>query len=331
MHDDRALELATTRHGVVALWELRRDDVPAGHIRWLQRSRHWEPAGPGVLRRVGSPRTGAQALAIGVLGCGPSTAAAALGAARHWGLTGCRQWPLDVVGTRSLRNVPDRVRYHQVRRLPTPWTTTLDGVPIVRPELLALQLFGACRPQRAGRLVDSLWSMRLLSGPSIADFLDDMGAMGRNGTAGLREYLAARGADYVPSASRLEGRAWEILAEAGIEVRRQVDLGGEAWTGRVDALVVGTRVVVEIQSWRYHGALVDREADALRIARLEANGFTVVEVTDDHVWADPGELVRRVSAAIDLDRRRQNERLRARTALDPSSVTHLRADHRAGA
>ena len=283
MHDERALELATARHGVVAMWELRRDGVPAGDIRWLQQSRHWELVAPGVLRRVGSHRSTAQALAVGVLGCGPSTAAATLGAARWWGLTGCAQWPLDVVGTRTLRHFPDRVRYRQIRRLPGTWTTTLDGVPVVRPELLALQLFGACRPQRASRLVDSLWSMRVLSGPSIATFLGDMGAMGRNGTAGLRE----------------------ILAEAGIEVRRQVNLGSEAWTGRVDGLVVGTRVVIEIQSWRYHGALVDHEADALRIKHLEADGFTVVEVTDDHVWSDPGEVIRRVSAAIVLDRTRR--------------------------
>ena len=275
--------LPISRHGVVAVWELRRDGVPAGDIRWLQRSRHWERVAPGVLRRVGSHRSTAQALAVGVLGCGPSTAAATLGAARWWGLTGCAQWPLDVVGTRTLRHVPDRVRYRQIRRLPGTWTTTLDGVPVVRPELLALQLFGACRPQRASRLVDSLWSMRVLSGPSIATFLGDMGAMGRNGTAGLRE----------------------ILAEAGIEVRRQVNLGSEAWAGRVDGLVVGTRVVIEIQSWRYHGALVDREADALRIKHLEADGFTVVEVTDDHVWSDPGEVIRRVSAAIVLDRTRR--------------------------
>jgi len=85
VHDERALELATARHGVVAMWELRRDGVPAGDIRWLQQSRHWELVAPGVLRRVGSHRSTAQALAVGVLGCGPSTAAATLGAARWWG------------------------------------------------------------------------------------------------------------------------------------------------------------------------------------------------------------------------------------------------------
>lgn len=306
MYDDRALQLAGARHGVVATWELRQEGVTKRDLQRLYESRHWERVDPSVLRRVGSHRSVAQDLAIGVLGSGPGTVATSLGAGRWWGLLGCRQWPIDVVGARSVRKVPARVRYRQIRRLPAEWSTVLDGVPIVRPELLALHLFAACSPKRAERLVDSLWSMRLLSAPSIARFVDDMGAMGRNGTAGLRTYLDARGPDYVPPASRLEARAWEILADAGIEVRRQVDLGSETtWTGRVDGVVVGTKVVVEVQSWRYHGALLDREADAIRITRLEAAGFTVVEITDDEVWSQPWEVVRKVRASIAVERSRR--------------------------
>ena len=299
MYDDRALQLAGARHGVVATWELRQAGMTKRDLQRLYESRHWERVHPSVLRRVGSHRSVAQDLAIGVLGSGPGAVASSLGAGRWWGLFGCRQWPIDVVGARSVRKVPATVRYRQVRRLPAEWLTELDGVPIVRPELLALHLFAECSPQRAERLVDSLWSMRLLSARSIVRFVDDMGAMGRNGTAGLRRYLDDRGPDYVPPASRLEARAWEILGDAGIQVRRQVDLGSETtWTGRVDGIVVGTKVVIEVQSWRYHGALVDREADAIRIARLEAAGFTVVEITDDEVWSQPWEVVRKVRAAI---------------------------------
>ena len=61
-------------------------------------------------------------------------------------------------------------------------------------------------------------------------------------------------------------------------------------------------VVVEVQSWRYHGALVDREADAVRVKQLEAAGFTVVEITDDEVWSQPWQVVRKVEAGIELDR-----------------------------
>ena len=309
MYDDRALQLASDRHGVVAVWELRRAGVSQEAIRQLYDSRHWERVDGGVLRRVGSSATTGQRLVIAVLGCGPDSAATGLGAGRWWGLTGCRQWPLHVVGVRPLRRAPGDVVFRQVRRLPPSWTTQLDGVPIVRPELCALHLFAECSPARACRLVDSLWSMRLLSGPSIDRFLRDMGAMGRNGTAGLRDYLAERGPDYVPPASRLEARAWEVLADAGIEVRRQVDLGSQSeWTGRVDGVVVGADVVIEVQSWRYHGALVDRVADRVRIERLVEAGFTVVEITDDEVWSQPAEVVRKVQDGIATARARGRSR-----------------------
>lgn len=306
VYDKSAIEIATRRHGVVTTWELQRRGVSHAHVRLLSESRHWERVHPTVLRRVGTPSTDAQRVAIGVLGCGSGAAVAAIGAARWWGASGCAQWPLEVVGTAKPRNVPFGVRYHQIRRLPSSWTTQLDGVPVVRPELCALQLFARSSAARAARLTDAMWSRRLLSGPSIAAFLADMGAMGRNGTAGLRAYLDLRGPGYIPPESGLEARAWAILAEAGIQVRRQVDVGsGERWTGRVDGAVVGTRVLIEVQSARYHGALLDQEADKARLAALRAAGFTVVEITDDEVWSRPSEVVRKVLAGIELDRQRQ--------------------------
>jgi very-short-patch-repair endonuclease len=175
----------------------------------------------------------------------------------------------------------------------------MDGIPIVRPELLALQLFDACRYERAERLTERMWSDRLTSGPALRRFLDQMGARGRNGSAGLRRYLDARPDDYVPPASGLEGRAMQLLRAAELEFRRQVDVGDDQWCGRVDFLHVSLALVLEIQSERHHTALVDVSADAARRARLEAAGFTVLELTDVLVWSDPAEFVRRVRAAID--------------------------------
>ena len=305
MYDDLAIELAAARHGVVATWELRARGANGRNVEQIARSRQWEQASPTVWVRRGSPATTAQRVAISVLDAGPGVALSFLSGARWWGLTGCAQWPVEVVTAGRPPRRETSARVHRIRRLPRTWITELDGLPVVRPELLALQLFAACRPDRATRLVDSLWSRRVLSGPAIMCFLADMGAMGRNGTAGLREYIDARGPDYVPPATGLEARAWEILAGAGIQVRRQVDAGGEiAWTGRVDGLVLGTRVIVEVQSFRYHGALVDQEADDRRIKQLEADGFTVVEVTDDEVWSRPSEVVRKVEAGMALDRTR---------------------------
>jgi very-short-patch-repair endonuclease len=88
------------------------------------------------------------------------------------------------------------------------------------------------------------------------------------------------------------------MDEAGIPMRRQVDTGGQHWTGRVDFRHPTLPLIVEIQSEKYHTALCDKEADALRIKRLELDGFAVLEITDTLVWSSPAETVRRVREAI---------------------------------
>jgi very-short-patch-repair endonuclease len=81
--------------------------------------------------------------------------------------------------------------------------------------------------------------------------------------------------------------------------RRQVDLGGaQGWCGRVDFLHEALPVVVEVQSERYHTALLDVAADAARRARLEAAGFLVVEVWDSQLWYARHEVVTRVREGL---------------------------------
>ena len=90
----------------------------------------------------------------------------------------------------------------------------------------------------------------------------------------------------------------QLLDEAGIRVRRQVDLGGDDWIGRVDLLVEGTNVVIEIDSARFHTSLLDQERDAQRDAALAAIGLHVVRVTAHQAWNAPTEVVREVRAAL---------------------------------
>jgi very-short-patch-repair endonuclease len=176
--------------------------------------------------------------------------------------------------------------------------TELDGLPVVRPEMVVLHLYATVRPERAERIADTLWSMRCFSGSSLRALLDELGARGRNGVAGLRSYLDERGEGYVPPASGLESRAQQILHQVGIELRRQVDTGGELWSGRVDFRHPTLPLVVEVNSERYHRALSDVRHDSARRDRLIADGFVVVELTDLMVWTRPAEVVLRVRAGI---------------------------------
>lgn len=286
-------DLASVQHGLVAGYQL----LAAGWERWevarLRRHHGWVPVTSRVLRRLGSPESAAQRACAAVLDAGPAAYLSHESAAAWWGHRGSRlEHPIHVVTVRSTTRRSRLARVHRVRWIDDRWVTDVNGVPVVRPELVALQLFAIHRPGRAERIVESMWSQRLLSGSSIRNLLDDLGKRGRNGTAGLRRYVAERPSDYVPPDSGLESRAQKVLADAGIHVRRQVEVGGEGhWTGRVDFQVIGSPLVIEVQSELHHSSLVDRAHDSRRIAALKADGFVVVEVTDEMVWTDPARVV----------------------------------------
>lgn len=303
--DATLIELSERQHGLIASFQTRHLGISrqALHDRW--RRPGWESVTDQVMRRTGAPRTTAQSLLAAVLDAGESAALSHQTAGRWWGLHGCSLVPLHVSRTARSSRTSSLSVVHTVRRLPPDWVTTLDDVPVVRPELLAMQLFAVCRPERAERLVETLWSMRLLSGASLRRFLDDLGRSGRNGIAGLRDYLEVRGDDYTPPATGLESRAIQILRDEGIEMRRQVDSGGTTWTGRVDLRHPTLPLIVEIQSERYHSALVDRAADRRRIRSLETDGFVVVELTDTQIWTRPREVVSAVRTGMTRARRKR--------------------------
>ena len=291
-------ELSTKQYGAVARWQLRDLGYADDTVRARLRDGAWTALSDEVIVRVGSPTGRGQAVMAATLDAGPGALLSFRSGASWYRLQGPQLLPLAVVTTTHSRRRSTLSRVHVVRQIPPSVRTVLDGVPIARPELLALHLFATEPYGRAERWVEQMWSLRLLDGRSIARFLKMMGARGRNGTAGLRRYLEARPLPYVPSATGVELRARKVLQDAGFNVRAQADSGGESWTGRVDLRDVEVPVILEVQSARYHGALVDREGDAERIAALRRDGFVVVEVTDDVVFHDPSQLVRSYAEAV---------------------------------
>jgi len=168
---------------------------------------------------------------------------------------------------------------------------------------MLVHLCGTIHPERVGRALDNAWRDGLLSGPSIDLLLSDLGRSGRNGIGLLRDLRGARPNDYVPPASNLERRATDVLAPLRLSLDRQVDSGGEQWSGRVDLRDRWLPLVIEIQSEKYHSALLDRLVDAARRDQLERDGFVVVEITDDELWTAPEVARDRVAATVRTLRR----------------------------
>jgi len=296
---DAINQISRRQHGLVLVEDLYALGLDREAVRHLVRSGRLERLTRRVLRVPGAPATPLQQVLVGVLDASPNVFAGGTTAASLWGVTGHRLSPVHVVrgdGGSSRRSGSAIV--HRIAGLGEEHVTVLDGIPVIRPEVVVLQLCGSVHPQRAASALDNLWRRRLTSGPSLRRTLGQLAGSGRNGVVVLRELLDERGDGYVPPASGLEGRVDTILRRAGEPpLRRQVDVGDDRWIGRVDFRDPDCPLIVEVQSEMYHSALVDKEHDARRLADLRAAGFEVVEVTDTQAWHRPDEVVAAVRSA----------------------------------
>jgi very-short-patch-repair endonuclease len=189
---------------------------------------------------------------------------------------------------------------HSTVRLSESDIVQLDGLPVTTPARTLLDLSFRLHPGKVEDLCDDLLRRKLLTTSQLSDLA--AGLPPRGGPPGytlLRRLAAVRGADYLPTGSRLERRFEEIIEDAGeAPFERQLDLGDdEGWIGRVDFADRRLKVVVEVQSDTFHSTISDRRRDARRIARLRAAGWIVVEITEREIFDRPDQVVRRVRAA----------------------------------
>lgn len=295
----RVLHATEANEGLITRRDARAAGLSKEAVRHLTVSGQYEAAGPRVLRRVGSPATTKQRLLLAVLDAGPGAYLSNGPAVAWWGLPGFDLRNLHVTRPRGITSTKATFAVlHQVLDLRPEHVTVLDGVPVVRPERCFVDLCAMGHRHRAARMLDNAWSRGLLSGPSTRRVVGELAVQGREGIVLARAILDKRPDDYVPPATGFEARFDQILRQGGLApMRRQVDTGGERWTGRVDFRAVDLPLIVECQSERYHASLSDRADDARRRAQLEADGFVVVEVWDVEVWHRPDEVIQRVLAA----------------------------------
>lgn len=252
------------------------------HIRWYSRRQlglitvdqlHASGATRKAIRhRVGrgdlavlSPRlvrcravavTDHQRALAGVLDAGSGAGLSHDSAAALWGLPGFSLLPAEVSrpreGSRSASSLA-----HVLTRLPDEFVTELDGIPVVTPSLLLLQLSADRHPLRVARAMDTALVLGICSPLSLRRVLDVMARSGRDEFVDFRALVSERDEKYRPPESGKESRLQWILDRAGEQrLRRQIDVGGgEEWLGRMDFADDPDPFVLQVDTERYHGAL----------------------------------------------------------------------------
>jgi len=315
MIDDGALrELAATQHGVVSLEQMAALGYDGDQRRRLVDGARWVDLGSRAVGLVGAPPSAGRTASIAVLSAGAGAALGGESACAWWGMPTTLLEPVQVVRWRHRSERPPvGAQRHEPKLLPEHHVVVLEGVRTVVPARAIFELAGSRRGgaklpwwvARVARLVDVAWAMRLVSGITLHAMFEELAKRGRPGSATMRAVLADRGVDYVPPASGLESRVVQLLERAGLPpLRRQVDVGGDRWIGRVDFRDPEVPFVLEVQSERFHASLIDQQLDGRRIEALTAAGYVVREVTDVDVWHRPHVVVATVQEGRQAARRR---------------------------
>lgn len=297
--DQNLRKLASEQHGVIARRQCRHVGADKSALRPEREGGLWEPLSPRVLRLTGAPFTTRSRVMAAVLDAGDAAVASHRTAAALWRLPGFELRECEVSRLHGTDYEPVLLgRVHHPRLLPSHHTTVVDGIPVTTPARTVFDLAGLLPPHRTERALDNAVAASPALLPVLHRMLPELARRGRTGITVMRGLLADRPIGSVVPASGLEARVVRLLDQAGIRTRRQVDLGGDDWIGRVDLVVSGTNLVIEVDSARFHTSRLDRLRDERRDAELAAAGYQVLRVTEEEAWHVPAEVVRRVRSAI---------------------------------
>lgn len=298
--DERIAALAAPQHSCFARWQVR-GQVDRRALLRRTRAGLLVAETDNVFRVAAAARTDEQRIKMATLDVPGGAVACAFTAAWLWGFPGFPLRSIEVAARRTQFRPSPLGWVHHPRLLLAEHVTTWRGIDVTSVALTIYNLAGRIHPERLSRVVVNVCKRSRSVHEQLHDLLPVLAARGRNGITNMRWVLAKwpRGCSFPDSGN--EVRFEDVVAAAGITgLRRQVDLGGHEWIGRVDYLCELTSVIFEIDSELHHSSPEDVAADAVRDAALLAAGHPeVVRISTERLWSHPQEIpgiVRRARA-----------------------------------
>jgi very-short-patch-repair endonuclease len=213
---------------------------------------------------------------------------------------------VDVLTTYGSNHEPVRGRVHETFWLPEDHIVRIDGLPVTSLARTVFDLAGmprhplafrhegarAVHVKRTTQLLNTCIRDKGLTMTEVIRVLAAIGRRGKPGTSIMREIVADLGEDYEPTESELEDLFLEVVRAFGVEEpERQVRMGNEhRFIGRVDFRWRGKKIIVEVDG-RQHRAPLDKRADRVRDAALEAEGWRVIRITWWELVHEPERVI----------------------------------------
>jgi very-short-patch-repair endonuclease len=228
-----------------------------------------------------------------VLACGPQACLSFRSAARKHRFLGGGVDRIDVTGPRGIKSKRG-IRVHGSLSLIDLDTTTAEGIPITTVARTLLDCSTPALRVDVGRMVHEARIQTEFDARDVWDVL-------------------ARCPNH-PGARRLDGAMREEhpvtrsgLEDAMVALLRRAGLGGwrsnrHVWAGdellEVDFVWLDQRVIVEVDSARYHSSRWRQRKDAEKTAKLRTAGWIVLRITDAEINGGPARVAARIAAAL---------------------------------
>jgi putative AbiEi antitoxin of type IV toxin-antitoxin system/uncharacterized protein DUF559 len=234
------------------------------------------------------PVTALEWASAAVLACGAGaalshgSAMALWGYWRHWD----KPYEVTVVGDRRTKGI----RVHRSTTLRRQDMTKQLGIRVTTPARTILDI----SPRQSDRAFKRTVSNALHSLWLTADQLAEAVGRHRNLPAAKR-VAQLLGLPGTPTRSGWEDEFPVFCERYGLPAPVMgVPIGGYI----VDAMFVAERVIVELDSWSYHGDKIAFETDRERDAYMLARGLVTVRVTEERLDGRPREEAQRLHAIL---------------------------------
>ena len=279
---ERRLErIGSSAHGVVTYEEA----LAAGVRRWEIEHRANTGAmirvHPGVYR-LGhcAPSDDARYMAA-VKACGPGACLSGLAAAHHLALLDERPELVEVTA-RVARRIEGLI-VHRARRAPVE-KTMHRGIPVSTPARTLVDIAARLEDEDLGRACHQAFVLYRCALPDVERVLRR-----RPSTAGARRLLRMVGGEDPLLLSRLEREFLKLLREAGLQLPSEVNRRQRE--GRVDFRWPELHLIVELDSYRFHGSRRAWERDRRRDRIARRRGDELLRYVWSDVFDSPDEML----------------------------------------
>jgi very-short-patch-repair endonuclease len=261
-------------HGVAGWHELLALGVGRGSIAKRVARGHLHPIYRGVYAVGHADLTLHGRWRAAVLSCGPHAVLSHRDAAHLWDFRRSARRAIDVTAPGRSRHLRDGITIHRPRALHRDDVTTHERIPVTTIARTLLDLAEVLTPRQLRRAYEEAQRSDRFDLRAIQATMAR--AHGRRGLKPLG-VLAAEQLDAPATKRELEARFYDVLREFGLPMPHfNAALHGY----EVDALWPEQRIVVELDSYEFHGKSRARhDRDRVKQVHLQLKGYRVLPYT----------------------------------------------------